>query len=222
MDVHSIFYTVQGEGPYSGVPALFIRLAGCNLRCAGCDTEYTQGRDTMSVNAIMERAAELVPESATGQRPNLFVITGGEPLRQNISFLLHTILKQPGCMVQIETNGTYAPPADFPERGVRVVCSPKAGAVAPALLPFISAYKYVGWVGTFSPVDGLPTGVLGRKGVAPARPHAGYTGPIYLSPMDQGPGMEMHNEANRQAVVENCMLHNYIVCLQVHKIIRKP
>src|SRR3954467_9071958 len=44
LSIHSIFYTLQGEGPYSGCPAVFMRLAGCNLQCPGCDTDYTSGQ----------------------------------------------------------------------------------------------------------------------------------------------------------------------------------
>ena len=51
LQVNSIFYTIQGEGPFAGRPAIFIRLAGCNLQCPGCDTEYTK-RQTMTVDEI--------------------------------------------------------------------------------------------------------------------------------------------------------------------------
>ena len=53
LEVHSIFYTIQGEGPFCGTPAVFIRLAGCNLQCPSCDTNYTSKRRTMTAEEIV-------------------------------------------------------------------------------------------------------------------------------------------------------------------------
>jgi 7-carboxy-7-deazaguanine synthase len=105
LDVHSIFYTIQGEGPFSGFPAVFIRLAGCNLQCPHCDTEYTQGRRL----AYPEVVAEYV--STLSQPRGLVVITGGEPFRQNLTKLLQC-LSDYRLLVQIESNGTL-PPSKF-------------------------------------------------------------------------------------------------------------
>ena len=55
LEVHSIFYTLQGEGPFCGSPAIFIRLAGCNLQCPGCDTDYTSKREHLSPETIVKR-----------------------------------------------------------------------------------------------------------------------------------------------------------------------
>src|SRR6202012_6048960 len=59
VDVHSIFKTIQGEGPYCGERALFIRLYGCNLRCPGCDTEYTATRNSMTPAEIVNHVSAL-------------------------------------------------------------------------------------------------------------------------------------------------------------------
>ena len=75
LDVHSIFYTIQGEGPFTGCPAVFVRLAGCNLKCPGCDTDYTSNRTPMTAEQILNKILELASPAT------LVVITGGEPFR---------------------------------------------------------------------------------------------------------------------------------------------
>lgn len=212
IEVHSIFYTIQGEGPYSGHPAVFVRLAGCNLQCAGCDTEYTQGRLAIPIGDIFDRVRSLIPNF---NRP-LIVVTGGEPFRQNITKLVYGLL-QIGH-VQLETNGTYNPPLLFPHEAW-IVCSPKAGKVAPQLEGRIGSYKYVLDAGHVSPVDGLPTSILGSE-MPPARPHAKYEGRIFVSPMDMGaPNL---NELNTIAAVESCMRFGHVLNLQIHKLVGLP
>ena len=215
--VHSVFYTMQGEGPYSGVPAVFIRLAGCNLRCPGCDTEYTQGATEMRLADLVRLADLAFPKrSMSYLRPPLFVITGGEPFRQNISPLCECLL-QLGAIVQIETNGTLPPSPELPG-AVRVVCSPKAPKINKELAAVVFAYKYVVQA-KYVATDGLPTAILGKQQL-PARPHHGFTGCVYLTPMDeQNPKA---NEANCKAAVESCITHGYAFNLQLHKYINKP
>lgn len=120
LDVNAIFSTIQGEGPFSGHPATFIRLAGCNIKCTWCDTEYTE-RKTMSVTEIYKEVHDI--------GHNLVVITGGEPMRQEIAPLINT-LEQNGHMVQIETNGILWSPG-VEETGCIFVCSPKTSKVHP-------------------------------------------------------------------------------------------
>src|SRR5262245_30518232 len=77
--VNSIFQTIQGEGPLSGERAIFLRLAGCNLQCPLCDTEYTK-RNEWSIETVVDKIIEnQFPENRHNQ---LVVITGGEPFRQ--------------------------------------------------------------------------------------------------------------------------------------------
>ena len=208
LNVHSIFYTIQGEGPFAGMPAVFVRLAGCNLQCPGCDTEYTNGAQMMSVGAICE-AIELV---APGYP--VIVITGGEPFRQNLTILTRTLVAM--CYtVQIETNGTLPPPVSMPGT-VTVVCSPKTGRINKFLHERINAWKYVARADDISPVDGLPTIALGhsnRGGLARPTNDA----PIYLQPMDEQSCVK--NKLNEQAVVESCLKHGHRLCLQMHKIV---
>lgn len=112
LQVHSIFETIQGEGPYAGYPSTFIRLAGCNLQCVWCDTSYT-GYTKMSVEEVLSKV----------KGHKLVVITGGEPLRQKIALLIEA-LHTKGHLVQIETNGTIYD-EDVAFSGATIVVSPK-------------------------------------------------------------------------------------------------
>lgn len=228
LDVVSIFYTIQGEGPFAGRPAVFIRLAGCNLQCPGCDTNYTEGRRMIMPADIDFADLGISP----GAFPLLVVITGGEPFRQPealvelIDCLLHN-----DCIVQIETNGTLGVPELWFHRlehmttmgALTVVCSPKAGKVHPTIQELVhcglSAYKYVLHADSVSPVDGLPLRALDhpapRQGVA--RPDGAQPHEVYLQPYDSGDPVE--NARHLEAVKRSCMTYGYRLCLQQHKIL---
>lgn len=113
MKVNEIFYSLQGEGHYTGTPAVFVRFAGCNLRCWFCDTDFEKG-DEMSEDEIVE---------AVLQYPTRYVvITGGEPTLQ-ITASLCDKLHAHGLYLMMETNGTRPLP-----EGCQVdwiTCSPK-------------------------------------------------------------------------------------------------
>lgn len=209
VDVHSIFYTIQGEGPFSGYPAVFVRLAGCNLQCPSCDTDYTSTRATLGPTSILDLVLEQLGPAG------LVVISGGEPFRQNITPLVLRLLEE-GLEVQVETNGTLYQPG-FPYSEVTIVCSPKTARIAQDLEKHIDAYKYVLDAAQQCPQDGLPLRVLNHVVQEKvARPGPGYGGLVYLQPMDSG---NDQNEQHLKAVVSACMKHGYILCLQTHKII---
>lgn len=213
IEVHSIFYTIQGEGPFTGHPAVFVRLTGCNLQCPSCDTEYTEKRIRMDPRVILLAVGDVIPQTA---KCRLVVITGGEPFRQNITELAR-VLTQAGYSVQVETNGTMAPSVNFPIVGTMVVCSPKTGKVHPNLHQHIAAYKYVLDASSVD-IDGLPILALNHT-ASPrvARPHAGFNGPVYLQPMD--PKDDAQYITNVRAVKQSCLKFGYVCQLQVHKII---
>lgn len=227
LDVHSIFYTIQGEGPFTGTPAVFVRLAGCNLQCPKCDTDYTSKRKWMTLEQIYDaiRAASFNTADPFEFR-GLVVITGGEPLRQEAVRPLVLLLVQRGFYVQIETNGTLPPPdlsfinkTPCARRGLYIVCSPKAGTVNPAMAVAACAFKYVMAEYSVDPVDGLPIYALDHSlgKLRVGRPPLGYNGPIYLQPMDeQNPE---RNKLHLAACVDSCMRHGYILQLQTHKIL---
>lgn len=134
--VTSMFFTLQGEGPYAGLPALFIRLTKCNLACSFCDTFFDDG-DWMTYEALETKAyhticdywnsqGKPVPLWALGKDKEypgvVLVITGGEPTLQHnlVEFLERQVPKYRA--VQIESNGTID--MEIP-KGVTLVCSPK-------------------------------------------------------------------------------------------------
>ncbi|MCK4466939.1 MAG: radical SAM protein [Desulfobacterales bacterium] len=98
--INEIFYSIQGESLYNGLPCVFVRLTGCNLRCSYCDTRYAyeEGRE-------ME-LAEILQKVATYHCP-LIEITGGEPLLQDDTPVLISKLLEKGYEVMMETNGTF-------------------------------------------------------------------------------------------------------------------
>jgi 7-carboxy-7-deazaguanine synthase len=99
MRVCEIFYSIQGEGRWSGLPNVFIRTVGCNLRCSYCDTRYAyEGGTDMDIDTI---------GAALQQYPCRYCcLTGGEPLLQPDAFDLVTALGRKGYAVAIETNGS--------------------------------------------------------------------------------------------------------------------
>lgn len=198
--VHSIFYSLQGEGPFVGWPAVFIRLAGCNLACPFCDTDYTVGAAAMSVDSILREVRKLAPRG-------LVVLTGGEPYRQPIQYLVYK-LRDVDYHVQIETNGTMYQRLN--QNGVTIVCSPKTSEVHKQLRPLIGAFKYL--VRADQPVDeqGIPVGLAGPS-------HRIQECPVYIQPLDEQNLAQ--NYANQQHAVKLCLKHGFILCLQIHKIV---
>jgi len=109
------FYSVQGEGTWTGTPAVFVRLAGCNLNCRFCDTDYST-KAFASVQQLVARVREL------GADCPMVVLTGGEPLAQSESAHLIDALRADGRRVHIESNGSIA--AELPD-DVWLTVSPK-------------------------------------------------------------------------------------------------
>jgi 7-carboxy-7-deazaguanine synthase len=100
MKIAEIFTSLQGEGKNQGRPCLFIRLAGCNLRCRWCDSPASQ-------SGGREISTDIISEQVRQANPLYICITGGEPLLQGeeLECLLSTLHKQ-GMTIDIETNGT--------------------------------------------------------------------------------------------------------------------
>lgn len=219
LSVHSIFHTIQGEGPFCGTPCVFVRLAGCNLVCPFCDTEYTAGRQDMTPENILVKVMEYRPQGG------LVVITGGEPFRQPLGVGdLVQLLNAWGYYVQIESNGTL-PPAPGIEwnqnimerRGAYIVCSPKSGLVNNKIWEVACCAKYVGSAEDIME-DGLPRQALGHPVKTHlARPPEDFDRPIYLQPADHQD--KDINHRNLQAVIKSVMEHGYIIQIQIHKIL---
>jgi organic radical activating enzyme len=101
LQLAEIFYTLQGEGTWAGTPAVFVRLAGCNLSCAFCDTDYSL-KFFASVDEVVQRVAEI------GGGCEMVVLTGGEPFAQQETPALIARLRAAGRRVHIESNGTLS------------------------------------------------------------------------------------------------------------------
>ena len=133
--INEIFYSLQGEGYYSGTPAVFVRFSGCNLRCTFCDTQHQKG--------IMMSLQDIVDEVNKYPIAPLVVLTGGEPsLFINEAFV--TELKQKtNKKIAIETNGTRP----LPNNLNWVTLSPKSafegGNLEPCILTRCDELKVV-------------------------------------------------------------------------------
>jgi 7-carboxy-7-deazaguanine synthase len=106
LKIAEIFYSVQGEGGLVGVPSIFIRTSGCNLRCSWCDTPYAswhpEGED-LSIDRILERASEY-------KAARHVVLTGGEPMIAPGIVELSERLRERGMHITFETAGTVQAP----------------------------------------------------------------------------------------------------------------
>ncbi len=191
--VQEIFATLQGEGPYAGWPALFVRLGGCNLACDFCDTDFEDFAQ-MPVADIVAKA----------KGHKLVVITGGEPLRQNIAPLCEALIAA-DVKIQIETNGTLY--RELP-KAVEIICSPKNtnGKYHPIradLLARVGAFKFL--ISTsnaaYSDVPDVGQGEL----------------PVYVQPMDEAEPEK--NAANRARATKLALERGYRLSLQLHKIV---
>lgn len=196
--VTSMFFTLQGEGPFAGKPALFIRLAKCNLTCSFCDTFFDDG-DWLSFSEIESKMyhticdywnnkGEPVPEWAVSGMNNypgvVLVMTGGEPLLQdNISPFMSRQLNHFGA-VQVESNGipnTQVPP------GVVLVCSPKCAekdgratkylAPSATILERADCLKFVMSADPDSPYNSIPDWAHEWRKNNPGKE-------VYVSPMN--------------------------------------
>ncbi len=100
MELSEIFYSIQGESTFVGLPCIFIRLAGCNLLCVYCDTKYAYTKEfELSVDEILKEIKKYSPIS-------LVEVTGGEPLLQEDIYLLLDKLIKEKYQILLETNGS--------------------------------------------------------------------------------------------------------------------
>lgn len=129
--VSEIFYSIQGEGRHTGMPAVFVRLSGCSMNCPFCDTKYAFGNGTEMDENTLPAELKKYPAKAV-------IITGGEPAEQDLPALI-ALLKAHGYAVHLETNGAHdcdVSQADF------VCVSPKK-YVSPEMLKKADIIKIV-------------------------------------------------------------------------------
>jgi len=219
LQVREIFYTLQGEGPFSGRPSVFLRLTGCNLRCWFCDTKWDDANDEyLDVGTIVNRVA-----STANGRTKLVVLTGGEPLRQDLSQLIPALVSL-GYNIQIETAGTlWQDVLNVFGSAIDIVVSPKSGALNKDIYQRARAFKYIISADDYhdDKSAGIPWASTQKKG-GPQRqlaaPREGAE--VYLSPCDEYD--EAKNRANYQAVARLALKHGYTAGVQLHKILDLP
>lgn len=198
--VTSVFFTLQGEGPYAGMPAVFVRLAKCNLACSFCDTYFDKGTwySIPDVKSLVDKTIsnyfnDSVPKWArfennipwdVEKREIVLVVTGGEPTLQKVA--LDNLLVQMNkefAATQVESNGLIN--VWLPEDTTLVVspkCSEKNGQAVKylkpnqALLPRVSALKFIVTADTSSPYHEIPQWAFDWS--------RQYNGQIYISPMN--------------------------------------
>lgn len=194
MKINEIFYSLQGEGYYTGTPAVFVRLSGCNLHCDFCDTDHETGIE-LTDEQIVKKVCEY---------PTLHVvITGGEPLLQLTSSLVRK-LHQAGLFVQIETNGTRPLKGDLLTEIDWVTCSPKYGNLPN--IQRIDELKVVYDIATLHDIEKLSTIEV-------------PTGEYYLQPCDRG-NAEM-NEITTASCIKYILENpKWKLSLQTHKILQ--
>ena len=112
LKINEIFYSIQGESSYAGMPCVFIRLTYCNLRCTYCDTEYAfyEGYDS-SIESLLEDIKK--------HDCKLVEVTGGEPLMQEEVFPLMERLCDEGYTVLVETGGSL--PVNKVDKRVKII-----------------------------------------------------------------------------------------------------
>ena len=133
--INEIFYSLQGEGCHTGIPSVFVRFSGCNLKCSFCDTNHKPFRE-MSDEEI---AAEIMNYP---QAPWI-ILTGGEPSLQIDEDFIAMLKERTGKMIAIETNGTTPLPSGIDW----ITVSPKTG---------IEQWDECLWSGSF-PASAEPT-----------------------------------------------------------------
>jgi 7-carboxy-7-deazaguanine synthase len=197
LPVNEIFLSIQGEGRFAGVPAVFIRLKFCNLGCAWCDTRFTweqgkiEGGELFSAAELADRAAGLLSGTTTTPSKVHVVLTGGEPMlyQDRLPELIDELRSRGFGFFEIETNGMYVPSREMIEQISWWNCSPKLSnsglpaetCIVPEALRAIAAsdradFKFViqnrgdidELVREYLPIVGADNIILMPEGVTPA------------------------------------------------------
>lgn len=167
-NVNEIFYSLQGEGKHTGRATLFVRLAGCNLQCFFCDTDHKTKMEIDAVE-IVKRTILLAPQC------KFVVITGGEPLIQNLQPLIN-LFHDAKFFVAIESNGTIPLPQHINLRHTHHTVSPKEGHELSDRLLCVNEMKFI-VTDTFN----IP---FAKKCIAKA-----HVVQVYLQPQSERPEM---------------------------------
>ncbi|WP_390904883.1 7-carboxy-7-deazaguanine synthase QueE [Vibrio rarus] len=210
-----MFETIQGEGFFTGVPAIFIRLQGCPVGCAWCDTKQTWDidpeRETDFAQIMVKQSdnddwcqrseQDLVRYCVEHYRAKHVVITGGEPCQYDLRPLT-SLLEDNGYRCQIETSGTFAVQAS---QGTWVTVSPKIAMkgklpIEPSAMSRANEIKHP--VAKQSDIDALQA-LLSSSTLQPQTE-------ILLQPISQKPRAT-------QLCIDTCIANNWRLSVQTHK-----
>lgn len=219
--VQDVFYTIQGEGPFVGRPAVFVRMAGCNLRCHFCDTDFESSTLHMTPHELARRIAALFPKL----HDPLIVFTGGEPLRQPLGPIMSILA--PFHEVQIETAGAIWDDS-LAEFRPHIVCSPKTGGVHPEIQVRCRDWKYIVAADDCAIEDGLPMRSTQTPGLIqrPFRPfmlEGKQT--VWVQPCEEykdGEPDALKAQLNTAHAAMLAMRFGYRLSLQTHKLLGLP
>ena len=216
--INEIFESIQGEGSYTGVPSIFIRLQGCPVGCPWCDTQHTWTVDTADqipivelrgksadapTHALMSVTALLAEYETRGYQAQHIVITGGEPAMHDLVPLTEALLAK-GFSVQIETSGTFqlrcaddtyvtvSPKIEMPGK---YPILPEVMARANEVKHAVAMQKHVDELKALLAESPVPSNTL-----------------IYLQPISQ-------QARATQLAVDTCIKENWRLSLQTHKFI---
>ena len=190
--INEIFYSLQGEGFHTGMPAVFVRFSGCNLRCAFCDTQHQAGE--------MLSLQEIVNEVNKCPIAPLLVLTGGEPSLFIDEGFVGELKQKTGKKIAIETNGTRPLPSNLDW----VTLSPKSafegGDMEPCVLTQCDELKVVFLGQDLAQYDGIEA------------KHR-FLQPCFVEGLEQ-------RQANIQVCVEAVKSHpNWRLSLQIHRVL---
>lgn len=232
--VQEVFPTLQGEGPFAGEPAIFVRMAGCNLRCHFCDTDFESSVWHPTPLELM-LAIEKAHEAAPGAR--LVVFTGGEPLRQPLAAIMRMV-SDAGYRVQVETAGAIWDDSISGYSGIAWVCSPKTGKVHKKIAEVCNDYKYIVRALDADPSDGLPVWSTQNRDERQHvyRPSIMATANIWIQPCEEYShvvGWKNYmkyshtvdaamTKANVKHAIALCLKYGYRLSYQLHKVLGLP
>ncbi|WP_406663600.1 7-carboxy-7-deazaguanine synthase QueE [Gallaecimonas sp. GXIMD1310] len=211
--VNEIFETLQGEGRFSGLPAIFVRLQGCPVGCPWCDTKHTweqRAEDQAPLGDILVKNADsshwayataeaiLAAFSERGFRAKLVVLTGGEPCMYDLRPLCE-LLHQHGYQTQVETSGTF--PVKVPSDTV-VTLSPKVDMKG----------GYAVLDEALARADDIKHPVARERDIAALDALLARCGdkPVYLQPVSQG-------KRATELCINTCIARNWRLSVQLHK-----
>ena len=221
MLISEIFHSVQGEGELTGVPSVFIRTSGCNLRCAWCDTPYASWRpegESMTVEEIVRQTLSYPAAHV--------VLTGGEPMAAREMPLLAARLRELGKHITIETAGTLPPAGiacDLASISPKLANStPADGTISPAWIERHERTRFQPevireWVNNY-PFQ-LKFVIQGEANLQEVRSLLAEIDPT-ISPwkvllMPEGTDLETLR-AREQFILEACKTEGYRFCTRLH------